>query len=106
MGYQHVIAQAMSATQPHLGEGAVSDHVPGLAQLDPQQFEFAVATVDRQLFTGGDMDGDRDCRSAADPHRRPQSRHLLSDVEFGNLRTLETIGHLKKGETVKPDTAK
>ncbi|MFE3256808.1 hypothetical protein ACFXPS_13775 [Nocardia sp. NPDC059091] len=27
MGYQHVIAQAMSATQPHLGAGAVADQL-------------------------------------------------------------------------------
>ncbi|MGW4117145.1 hypothetical protein [Nocardia sp. NPDC004711] len=69
MDYQHVIAQAMSATQPHLGAGAVAD-------------QLLTDTVDRD-------------RAISYP-----------TSSFGNLRTLETIGHLKKGETVKPDTAK
>lgn len=56
MDYQHVIEQVMSATKPHLGEGAVADYIPGLAKVDPHQFGFAIATVDGQVYTGGDVD--------------------------------------------------
>ncbi|MFC9993318.1 glutaminase [Nocardia sp. NPDC127526] len=56
MDYQHVIEQVMSATAPHIGEGAVADYIPGLAEVDPKQFGFAVATVEGKLYTGGDVD--------------------------------------------------
>ncbi|WP_067531223.1 glutaminase [Nocardia crassostreae] len=56
MDYQHVIEQVMSATTPHIGEGAVADYIPGLAAVDPKQFGFAVATVEGNLYTGGDVD--------------------------------------------------
>ncbi|MFE3022490.1 glutaminase [Nocardia tengchongensis] len=56
MDYQHVIEQVMSAAQPHIGEGAVADYIPGLAKVDPNQFGFAIASVDGQLYTGGDVD--------------------------------------------------
>ncbi|GAB4582859.1 glutaminase [Nocardia sp. IFM 10818] len=56
MDYRHVIEQVMSATAPHIGEGAVADYIPGLAEVDPKQFGFAVATVEGKLYTGGDVD--------------------------------------------------
>ncbi|MFI1914327.1 glutaminase [Nocardia sp. NPDC020380] len=56
MDYRHVVEQVMSTTAPHIGEGAVADYIPGLAEVDPKQFGFAVATVDGQVYTGGDVD--------------------------------------------------
>ncbi|MFJ9363131.1 hypothetical protein ACIRRA_01775 [Nocardia sp. NPDC101769] len=41
MDYQHVIAQVMSAMHPHLGEGAVADYLPGLAEVDRSDAAFS-----------------------------------------------------------------
>lgn len=56
MDYQRVIEQVMSATAPHIGEGAVADYIPGLAKVNPKQFGFAIATADGDCYTGGDVD--------------------------------------------------
>ncbi|WP_405488512.1 glutaminase [Nocardia sp. NBC_00511] len=56
MDYQRVVEQVMSATAPHLGEGTVADYIPGLAMVNPKQFGFAVATVDGEVYSGGDVD--------------------------------------------------
>lgn len=56
MDYQHVIEQVMSATKPHIGEGKVADYIPDLARVDAKQFGFAIATVDGQVFSDGDVD--------------------------------------------------
>ncbi|NNH75597.1 glutaminase [Nocardia uniformis] len=56
MDYQHVIEQVMSATKPHVGEGKVADYIPDLARVNPKQFGFAIATVDGQVYSDGDVD--------------------------------------------------
>lgn len=56
MDYQNVIEQVMSTTAPHVGEGAVADYIPGLANVDPKQFGFAIATTHGAVFTAGDVD--------------------------------------------------
>ncbi len=38
------------------GQGNVADYIPGLAQVDPQQFGMALRTVDEQEFTVGAAD--------------------------------------------------
>lgn len=54
MDYQQVIRQVMKAVRPHIGAGKVADYIPELADVDPAQFGFAVATVDGKVFSDGD----------------------------------------------------
>ncbi|MEV4889002.1 glutaminase [Nonomuraea sp. NPDC055795] len=51
-----IVEQAVAAATPHIGEGEVADYIPDLAKVDPDQFGFAVATLDGQVHTGGQAD--------------------------------------------------
>ncbi|MEV6279781.1 glutaminase [Nocardia sp. NPDC051832] len=56
MDYQDVVGQVLSAVKPHIGAGQVADYIPDLARVDPNQFGFAIATVDGQVYSDGDVD--------------------------------------------------
>ncbi|MGX1809916.1 glutaminase [Nocardia sp. NPDC055321] len=56
MDYENVIEQVLSVASPHIGEGAVADYIPGLADVDPEQFAISVATVDGEVYSAGDHD--------------------------------------------------
>lgn len=53
---EDVVSQVMAAAAPHVGEGKVADYIPALAEVDPKQFGFAVATVDGEVYADGDCD--------------------------------------------------
>ncbi|WTW92082.1 glutaminase [Streptomycetaceae bacterium NBC_01309] len=51
-----VVDFVTSAVAPHIGAGKVADYIPDLGRVDPNQFGFAVATVDGAVHTAGDSD--------------------------------------------------
>lgn len=56
MDCAEVVEQVMAAAQPLIGAGKVADYIPDLGNVDPQQFGFAMATTDGQVFGGGDWE--------------------------------------------------
>lgn len=49
-----IVDRVMQETVGHVGEGKVADYIPDLANVDPAQFGFAVATVDGDVVSAGD----------------------------------------------------
>ncbi|GAA3125386.1 glutaminase [Streptosporangium carneum] len=52
--YRDVVDHVMTAVRPYIGEGKVADYIPSLGEVDPNQFGFAVATVDGEVHGGGE----------------------------------------------------
>ncbi|MER7130767.1 glutaminase [Streptosporangium saharense] len=52
--YRTVVERVVAATRPYVGAGKVADYIPSLGEVDPNQFGFAVATVDGQVHGGGE----------------------------------------------------
>ncbi|WP_017573821.1 glutaminase [Nocardiopsis halotolerans] len=57
--YTGALAAVMRTVRSHIGEGRVADYIPELACVDPDEFGFAVATVDGDLYGIGDHVGTR-----------------------------------------------
>lgn len=57
--YEGVLEAVMARVRSHIGEGRVADYIPELARVDPDEFGFAVATVDGDLYGVGDHVGTR-----------------------------------------------
>ncbi len=51
--YPGVLDAVMERVRSHIGEGRVADYIPQLAEVDPDEFGFAVATVDGELYSTG-----------------------------------------------------
>jgi len=49
-----VLDAVMERVRSHIGEGRVADYIPELAGVDPDEFGFAMATVDGELYSVGD----------------------------------------------------
>ena len=54
MNYQEVIDNIYQEVKPLFGKGKVADYIPALANVNPQQYGIAIATLDGQLIGTGD----------------------------------------------------
>ena len=54
MYYQKILEEIIEEIRPTLGEGAVADYIPALAEVDPCQFGIAISTMDGEDFAAGD----------------------------------------------------
>jgi len=63
-------------------EGALADYIPELAEVDPEKFAFAVATVDGQLFAYGDTEDQFCIQSCGKPfvYAMACDEHGLNEV--------------------------
>ena len=50
MNYQEVIDNIYQEVKPLFGKGKVADYIPALANVKPQQYGIAIATLDGQLI--------------------------------------------------------
>lgn len=57
--YTGALDAVMRTVRSHIGEGRVADYIPELACVDPDEFGFAVATVDGGLYSTGNHAGTR-----------------------------------------------
>ncbi|GFR81899.1 glutaminase, partial [Elysia marginata] len=49
-----ILEEIIEEIRPTLGEGAVADYIPALAEVDPCQFGIAISTMDGEDFAAGD----------------------------------------------------
>lgn len=54
MDEQHLLNEIARDVQPLLSQGRVANYIPALAQVDPQQFGMALATVEGEVCGAGD----------------------------------------------------
>ena len=54
MNYKEVIDNIYNEVKPFFGKGHVADYIPALANIDPQQYGIAIATLDGQIVGTGD----------------------------------------------------
>ncbi|XKK37019.1 glutaminase [Nocardiopsis sp. ARC36] len=53
--YPGVLDAVMERVRSHIGEGQVADYIPELADVDPDEFGFSIATVDGGMYSTGDQ---------------------------------------------------
>ena len=53
---EEILAEALAAAAPHLGEGRVADYIPALAQVDPNKLGIAFADAKGRVHGAGDCD--------------------------------------------------
>lgn len=53
MDYKEVIDNIYKEVKPFFGKGKVADYIPALANINPQQYGIAIATLDGQLVGTG-----------------------------------------------------
>ncbi|MFW6641485.1 glutaminase [Nocardiopsis algeriensis] len=54
--HENILDAVMERVRPHIGKGHVADYIPELGKVDPHRFGFALATVDGDIHSAGDVD--------------------------------------------------
>lgn len=54
MDYKEVIENIYNEVKPLFGKGKVADYIPALANVNPQQYGIAIATLDGKVIGTGD----------------------------------------------------
>ena len=54
MDYKEVIENIYNEVKPLFGKGEVADYIPALANVNPQQYGIAIATLDGKVIGTGD----------------------------------------------------